>query len=431
MPPKTGNRKLAGAKNTSQKTIEALEEIEERNPAATTKVDDAKPTPNGIKSPPNGVDPGNPDPKGKRDSVHIFEGLGDLTDINFNKNASHPTNVFKTAHQDSTSNLTNEEIIKQKMKARRLGTETSSQRTSSTHFRIRGGDTSTSSKWEPHESTKSPRKSTAYKSNKTLGKQHTSQMIGTPGHGKKARIPQSDLLGGVSHLLKVRKSAKSIIPKLNITPKRLPSKSTKRTETEEKLKLDYSHSADSFELDPTGPNSQMRSDTIVKMPPIVKSIPTSQLLEESYKDTPRTIPSIDRSNLTIIEESEIYELYDFIFPGEQISKLAKILKPADAELSDVQKAIATFRDFEKPRPVILLAGARDSGRTNMYVAIARVGKVFRVKKNSLEVRCGYCGFRDGDGDRKIVPESRLAVRRGFSRETSHASENTTDGTVGD
>jgi hypothetical protein len=201
MPPKTGNRKLAGAKNTSQKTIEALEEIEERNPTATTKVDKAKPTPDVIKSPPNGVDPENPDPKGKRDSVHIFEGLGDLTDINFNKNASLPTNVFKIAHQDSTSNLTHEEIIKQKMKARRLGTETSSNLTSSTQFRIRGGgDTSKSSKWEPHESTRSPRKSTANKNNKFLSKQHSSQVIGTPRNGKKARISHSDLLGGVSHL---------------------------------------------------------------------------------------------------------------------------------------------------------------------------------------------------------------------------------------
>ena len=114
MPPKTGNRKLAGAKNTSQKTIEALEEIEERNPTATAKADDAKPALDGIKSPPNGVDPGNPDPKGKRDSKHIFEGLGDLMDINFNKNASLPTNVFKTAHPEGGPKLTQEEILKQK-----------------------------------------------------------------------------------------------------------------------------------------------------------------------------------------------------------------------------------------------------------------------------------------------------------------------------
>jgi hypothetical protein len=60
-------------------------------------------------------------------------------------------------------------------------------------------------------------------------------------------------------------------------PNPVREKSTKRTETEDKLKLDYSHSADSFELDPTGPNSQIRSDKIVKMPPIVKSIATSQL----------------------------------------------------------------------------------------------------------------------------------------------------------
>jgi hypothetical protein len=160
-------------------------------------------------------------------------------------------------------------------------------------------------------------------------------------------------------------------------PNRIPSKSTKRTEISDKLHLDYSHSVDdSFELDPTCPNSLLKSDTIVKMPPILNSIATSKLCEESPKDTHRTIQSLDRSNLTIIEESEIYELYDFIFPGEQISKLAKILKPAEAELCDVQKAIATFEDFEKPRPVILLAGARESGRTNMYVAIARVGKVF-------------------------------------------------------
>ena len=431
MPPKTGNRKLAGAKNTSQKTIEALEEIEERNPTATAKADDAKPALDGIKSPPNGVDPGNPDPKGKRDSKHIFEGLGDLMDINFNKNASLPTNVFKTAHPEGGPKLTQEEILKQKMKARRLGTETSSHLTSSTHFRINRGDTSTSSKWEPHESTKSPRKSMANKNANTLRKQHKSQVISTPGHGKKARVSHSDILGGVSHLLKVRKSPMSIIPKLNLHPRPLhPSKTSKRLPTEDKLKLDYSQSQDSIDpLEKATPASKIRSEKIVKMPKLTKSAQNSKNpnLQQEVNNSIDTIDTtfgkenlkigkenlkigkenltigkenltIVEENLTIVEESEIYELYDFIYPGEHISKLAKFLKPAEAELGDVQGSLGKFGDFEKPRPVILLAGARESGRTNVYVSIARVGNFLGVKIGSVEVRCGGCGFGDGDWD---------------------------------
>ena len=75
------------------------------------------------------------------------------------------------------------------------------------------------------------------------------------------------------------------------------------------------------------------------MPSIIKPIDTSKAIAAQQgtpdTDTVEVTGTVDRDIMTIIEESEIYDLYDFIYPGEHISKMAKFLNPAEAEPSDI------------------------------------------------------------------------------------------------
>jgi hypothetical protein len=65
----------------------------------------------------------------------------------------------------------------------------------------------------------------------------------------------------------------------------------------------------------------------------------------------------------------IYSLFDFIFPGGKLAKLAKI---ETAKITDAQLLLATraFK-FVEGVPVIVMAGARESGRGKFLAGLSR------------------------------------------------------------
>lgn len=65
-----------------------------------------------------------------------------------------------------------------------------------------------------------------------------------------------------------------------------------------------------------------------------------------------------------------YKLFDFIFPGGKVASLCRIEKMIDFENAAMESTLKKFK-FSKPIPVVVLTGARDSGRPNFLEGVSR------------------------------------------------------------
>lgn len=65
-----------------------------------------------------------------------------------------------------------------------------------------------------------------------------------------------------------------------------------------------------------------------------------------------------------------YELFDFIFPGGIVTKMAKINRNAFCKDKEIQEILLKFQ-FNVPAPVIILGGCRYSNREKQFNGIAR------------------------------------------------------------
>lgn len=111
----------------------------------------------------------------------------------------------------------------------------------------------------------------------------------------------------------------------------------------------------------------------------------------------------------------IYSLFDFIFPGGKLAKLAKI---ETAKITDAQLLLATraFK-FVEGVPVIVMAGARESGRGKFLAGLSRAA--FRSDAVILDsgVETGienYCLRRS-----KLPSYSRCKADWSVSRKSDH------------
>jgi hypothetical protein len=85
-----------------------------------------------------------------------------------------------------------------------------------------------------------------------------------------------------------------------------------------------------------------------------------------------------------------YELFDFVFPGGIVSKIAKINRFVYCQDEEVIAIEEKFR-FTVPVPVIVLAGARNSDRGILFRFIQKSSQVNGwVSPRSLQNRfCDY------------------------------------------
>lgn len=65
-----------------------------------------------------------------------------------------------------------------------------------------------------------------------------------------------------------------------------------------------------------------------------------------------------------------FGLFDYLFPSGSLSRLAKIYKMTEVEDNSLIDILEKF-DFQKPLPVIVLCGARDSNRQHFYEGLCR------------------------------------------------------------
>ena len=65
-----------------------------------------------------------------------------------------------------------------------------------------------------------------------------------------------------------------------------------------------------------------------------------------------------------------YKLFDFIFPGGKVASLCRIEKMIDFEDAAMESTLKKFK-FSRPNPVVVLTGARDSGRQNFLEGVSR------------------------------------------------------------
>jgi hypothetical protein len=123
-----------------------------------------------------------------------------------------------------------------------------------------------------------------------------------------------------------------------------------------------------------------------------------------------------------------YKLYDFLFPGGNMARLAKIQKMVNIENSTIASILGKFK-FDAPAPVIVLAGARDSKRLFFYEGIARAA--FRTDAVIVDsgVRTGLemAALRRSLSVVGVFPASQVTIPKNNSKPTADDPNELTSG----
>jgi hypothetical protein len=123
-----------------------------------------------------------------------------------------------------------------------------------------------------------------------------------------------------------------------------------------------------------------------------------------------------------------YKLYDFLFPGGNMARLAKIQKMVNIENSTISSILGKFK-FDAPAPVIVLAGARDSKRLFFYEGIARAA--FRTDAVIVDsgVRTGLemAALRRNLSVVGVFPASQVTIPKNNSKPTADDPNELTSG----
>jgi len=131
------------------------------------------------------------------------------------------------------------------------------------------------------------------------------------------------------------------------------------------------------EPEPSSPD-MAQSQQVLPALPSRKSLVQAEL---SQKNVSKTVGNSHKS-LSTLKLPEIkkpvrpppppkpYTLYDFVFPGGIIGKMAKLEKVVDVGEPELMTILEKFK-FDKPRPVIVCSGSRNAERGKFLAGIVR------------------------------------------------------------